>query len=111
MKKHESDGPTILDGSPRRYRVRASSPKPANSIGTPSSPSTPVECVDSSPLDDEDEEDEFIDVEEDEEEPSEKIEEQISMAVTIQSATDSVSASADANDNGSLSPRISVVAT
>ncbi|KAF2367610.1 Zinc finger C2H2-type [Trinorchestia longiramus] len=111
MKKHESDGPTILDGSPRRYRVRQSSPKPSNSISTSSAPNTPVESIESPPLDDDDDEDEFIDVEEDEDDPPEKMEDQISMAVTIQSTSNSAQTNLEAREAGTSSPHISVVAT
>lgn len=110
MKKHESDGPTILDGSPKRYRVRTVSPKPTNSLSTSSAPSTPVESMDSPPPEDDDDDDEFIDVEEDEDDPPEKIEEQISMAVTIQSATEPVNLEVG-NQQPQATPHISVVAT
>ena len=83
MKKHESDGPTILDGSPRRYRMRPSSPKPSQPQTSPHSASNA--STEYHP-EDEDDEDEYIDVEEDEEDMVEKVEEQISMAVTIQPA-------------------------
>lgn len=107
MKKHESDGPTILDGSPRRYRIRPTSPK--ISIRN-SSPSTPV---DSLPPDEDDDEDEYIDVEEEEEEdpPLEKAEDQISMAVTIQPAESIITPMEVGEHKTSHSQQISVLAT
>uniref|UniRef100_A0A6A7G057 Early growth response protein 1-B-like n=1 Tax=Hirondellea gigas TaxID=1518452 RepID=A0A6A7G057_9CRUS len=111
MKKHESDGPTILDGSPRRYRIRASSPKMPNSqTPTPSTSSTPP--VESPPPDDDEDDDEYIDVEEEEEEAPEKGEEQISMAVTIQPAAIVPPAAMEVESSKTAtSPQISVLAS
>ena len=111
MKKHESDGPTILDGNPRRYRVRpVPSPKPLHH-NSPAIPTTPVE----SPTPEEEEEcDEFIDVEEseDDEPISEKSEEQISMAVTIQTTPATPSAVIDVVDSSAPpKPQMSVLAS
>ena len=83
MKKHESDGPTILDGSPKRYTPR-NSMSHDNSISRKIS--TPLKDRIDSPTPEDDYEDEIIDVEEDyENEELEKIEE-ITCAVTIQSS-------------------------
>ncbi|XP_047484269.1 histone-lysine N-methyltransferase PRDM16-like [Penaeus chinensis] len=94
MKKHDSDGPTILDGSPKRYTSR-----PREEATT-----TVSEEKDSCDLngslesrsdmigpEEDDEEDEYIDVEEededdDEEDLGEKEREKISCAVTIKSS-------------------------
>lgn len=102
MKKHESDGPTILDGNPKRYRARPSSPKPQSQN---SAPSTPVESL---PPDDDEDEDEYIDVEEEEDEPVEKLEDQISMAVTIQPTANAI---VPMEGVESKTPQISVLAS
>ena len=79
MKKHDSDGPTILDGSPKRYTPRVQS-----SHNESLKLSTPLKDRIDSPTPEDDDEDEIIDVEEDyENDDLEKIDE-ISCAVTIQ---------------------------
>ncbi|MCL4152622.1 UNVERIFIED_CONTAM: hypothetical protein GTU68_054568 [Idotea baltica] len=87
MKKHESDGPTILDGAPKRYKPRKSSSDEAH--GSPKIP-TPLEERIDSPTPEEDEEDEYIDVEEGDcegDENDERIDEdEISCNVTIRSS-------------------------
>ncbi|XP_050739660.1 uncharacterized protein LOC127010004 [Eriocheir sinensis] len=83
MKKHESDGPTILDGSPRRYTA------PQESDDAPQTPAkAPTDArEDLQGGDDDDDEDEYIDVEEEdddeEEDLGEKEGEKISCEVTI----------------------------
>ncbi|KAK4295345.1 hypothetical protein Pmani_032083 [Petrolisthes manimaculis] len=90
MKKHEADGPTILDGSPRRYHAPdPPAPPPQDKdqhhqTRTDSHLHTP---------DEDDEEEEYIDVEEEdddeEEEESGEKERKISCAVTIQPSSPS----------------------
>ncbi|KAB7496548.1 MDS1 and EVI1 complex locus protein EVI1-A, partial [Armadillidium nasatum] len=87
MKKHESDGPTILDGSPKRYKSRTPSTEEPNESGR--NP-TPLEERHDSPITEEDEEDGYIDVEEGDcevDEEEERIDNQISCNVTISSAS------------------------
>ncbi|XP_042220323.1 MDS1 and EVI1 complex locus protein EVI1-A-like [Homarus americanus] len=96
MKKHESDGPTILDGSPKRYtsRPRDEDAPPPPAGKDPVDLSEPMENRggDLQVADDDDDEDEYIDVEEDdddeeEEELGEKEREKISCEVTIKSSS------------------------
>ncbi|XP_071513073.1 uncharacterized protein [Panulirus ornatus] len=95
MKKHESDGPTILDGSPKRYTSRPRD----EGVPPPAAGKDPTELNDSAEnrgtlqvAEEEDEEDEYIDVEEEdddeeEEELGEKERDKISCEVTIKSSS------------------------
>nr|XP_045603722.1 histone-lysine N-methyltransferase PRDM16-like [Procambarus clarkii] len=130
MKKHESDGPTILDGSPKRYTSRpprrGDEEEEGGMIPPPPSGKDPVEMNgttegrnDLRAPDDDDDEDEYIDVEEEdeeeeEEEPGEKEGEKISCEVTIQStsSTSSLGASpmeVDTGDSGASSRPAAVI--
>jgi len=72
MKKHDSDGPTILDGSPRRYQNHANT-----NITTGQSTDSANQTADALPPSNEssslaeDDEDEYIDVEEEDDDPIE----------------------------------------
>ncbi|XP_053633383.1 histone-lysine N-methyltransferase PRDM16-like [Cherax quadricarinatus] len=95
MKKHESDGPTILDGSPKMYTAR---PREEDAPAVPAG-KDPVELngttesrSDLQAPEDDDDEDEYIDVEEEDEEEEEeelgdKDREKISCEVTIKSSS------------------------
>ncbi|XP_063847402.1 MDS1 and EVI1 complex locus protein EVI1-A-like [Scylla paramamosain] len=85
MKKHDSDGPTILDGSPRRYSAPQGQDDAAAAGGDKAADGAATSDLQGG--DDEDDEDAYIDVEEeDEEEEEELVEkegEKISCEVTI----------------------------
>lgn len=89
MKKHESDGPTILDGAPKRYKPRPSSGEESTAESVKNA--MPMEeRIDSPTPEEEEDEDEYIDVEEGDcevDEEDERIEEEeISCNVTIRSS-------------------------
>lgn len=64
MKKHESDGPTIMDGHQKNYRMRIPSPRVIPVTAAAENVRSPLLNGESSPLpEDEDDEDEYVDVE------------------------------------------------
>ncbi|XP_068219865.1 MDS1 and EVI1 complex locus protein EVI1-A-like [Palaemon carinicauda] len=113
MKKHDSDGPTILDGSPKRYSSR---PKDEDlQMQSPDKELSDKSREDMQAIDDDDDEDEYIDVEEDdeeeeEEEIGEKESEKISCAVTIKSSPSICPMDIDASENNMSQP-VAVIST